>query len=239
MTLYKREQLTQKVLALTGVDSSEISPPHQGGIIDDAFSQHSARFPRTCTEVVHGRDSAYLPLSDLDGWEDGVSSIISVEYPAQDMPTAYPIFVPTDQRNTDYHDGSERYLMMRGRSPKTTEKVRISYKRAYRFNADDEIDLNQTELSALTQLCASLFCQVVANRYARTSDPSISADSVDHGSRFHNFNTAAKTYFKRYEQIMNTSLMSPNGAVKSGAGGEFVEWPSSKRLSGRRRLFHG
>ena len=87
---------------------------------------------------------------------------------------------------------------------------------------------------AICYLAAGLCAQAISDRYSRTSDSTISVDSVDHLSRADQWSRRARELISLYEQ--HIGLLAGDGAGVAAAG-EFVDWDTSP--PGRRYLFHG
>jgi len=87
---------------------------------------------------------------------------------------------------------------------------------------------------AICYLAAGLCAQAISDRYSRTSDSTISVDSVDHLSRADQWSRRARELIRLYEQ--HIGLLAGDGAGVAAAG-EFVDWDTSP--PGRRYLFHG
>lgn len=100
-----------------------------------------------------------------------------------------------------------------------------------------EVDPPVQDFFAVCDLAGGLCAQAIADKYSRTSDSTISADSVDHLSRADQWSRRARELIALYEQHLG--LGDGEGVNVQGAG-EFVDWdtaPSWPR--GRRYLFHG
>ena len=64
--------------------------------------------------------------------------------------------------------------------------------------------------SAIGRAC--LVCQAIAERYSRTSDSTISSDSVDHTSRAQEFASRAREYCRMYAQHIEGVTALADGA---------------------------
>lgn len=92
---------------------------------------------------------------------------------------------------------------------------------------------------AVCNLAAGLCCQAIADKYSRTSDSTIAADSVGHTTRAGEFSARAKELMKLYEQHLK--LGKDSNGTQSGypAASQFVDfnttpgWPQ-----GRDYLWH-
>jgi hypothetical protein len=97
-----------------------------------------------------------------------------------------------------------------------------------------EADPPAGDFFAICHLAAGLICQAIAARYSRTTDSSISADSVDHLTRAQEFSRRAKEFIMLYEEHV---LPSGDEGRPTKASGEFVDWDTSP-AGNRNYLFH-
>lgn len=97
-----------------------------------------------------------------------------------------------------------------------------------------EVDVPQQDFFAICHLAAGLICQALAAKFARSSDSTISADSVRHMTRSGEHARRAKEFFALYEQHMGMGEADPKAA------GEFVDWDTEPGWpAGRQFIFHG
>lgn len=101
-----------------------------------------------------------------------------------------------------------------------------------------EADPPVQDFFAVCNLGAGYCAQAIADKYSRTSDSTISADSVDHLSRADQWSRRSKELINLYENHMGLGG-SEDGASVQGAG-DFVDWDTAPSWpKGRRYLFHG
>lgn len=101
-----------------------------------------------------------------------------------------------------------------------------------------EADPPAQDFFAICKLAASFCCRAIATRYSRTTDSTISADSVDHLSRAQQFALRADEYMEEYEEHMGIS--AGEGGLREMPAGEFVDWDTAPSWpTNRRFLFHG
>lgn len=100
------------------------------------------------------------------------------------------------------------------------------------------ISIPEVDFFAVCNKAACLICRSIAERYARTSDSTILADSVNHTTRSQLFSDRADEFCKLYNDHMGINMDSSGNKIEAGHA-EFVElpvqtyWPGSRRL-----LFH-
>lgn len=101
------------------------------------------------------------------------------------------------------------------------------------------VDLPPADFFAVCNRAACLICQAIAERYSRTSDSTISADSVNHTSRAGEFASRAREFCRLYAEHVGVAA-GDDGAATAQGHAEFVEldtaptWPA-----GREFIFHG
>jgi hypothetical protein len=101
-----------------------------------------------------------------------------------------------------------------------------------------EADPPVMDFFAICNLAAGLCAQAIADRYSRTSDSTISADSVDHLSRADQWSRRARELMALYADHMGIGGEG-DGTTAHGTGA-FVDWDTTPSWpSGRRYLFHG
>jgi len=99
----------------------------------------------------------------------------------------------------------------------------------------------QMDFFAVCNRAACLVCFAIAERYSRTSDSSISADSVNYTSRAQEFRTQAREFCRLYNDHLG--IMSDANGENASAGkpmADFVDLDTSPLWpTGRDFLFHG
>ena len=100
-----------------------------------------------------------------------------------------------------------------------------------------EADPPVQDFFAVCHLAGGLCAQAIADKYSRTSDSTIAADSVDHLSRADQWSRRARELMALYADHMG--IGSDAGTVAPAAG-DFVDWDTAPGWSpGRRYLHHG
>lgn len=97
-----------------------------------------------------------------------------------------------------------------------------------------QCDVPIGDFFAVCHLAASYCCHAIATKYSRTSDNTISADSVDHPRREPSFAQRAKDFERLYNEHMGL-LREAETTVK--AAGDFVDFDVTPNFS-RDYLFH-
>jgi hypothetical protein len=206
---------------LLSADDDELPDVARSDQIEAAIERYSRDIPDEITADVTGDAGKYYPLAaSLTAWSEGFSRILSIEYPALAVSADHlPQFI--DTWNDDYWAGGTRYLFLPGHAPAATETMRIRYTAPY-VKASNAYDIPPIDFNAVCQLATGYCCLAIATKYARTSDATISADSVDHAGRSERFRTQAQEWFRLYEEHIGLT----KSLLAGGAGGEGQEAPA-------------
>jgi hypothetical protein len=115
--------------------------------------------------------------------------------------------------------------------------MRITYSAPYVFTSEQTNTPGQ-DFYAICHLAAGLCCQAIATKYSRTSDSTITSDSVNHTPRSSQFAARAKMYIEFYEEHLG--LGGDDGKPPFvQAAGAFVDFDTSPTWQpGRQFLFH-
>ena len=163
--------------------------------ISMAVKVHSRHKPRVVVEDESGAAAFDYALSLLASWADGFSSIKSVEYPVDDDDET-PDILPDDEWAI-YEKPAGKYLRFLAATPAATESFRVTYT-ALHTCTDVACTVDDFDDEAVQALAAAYFCGMLATYYAQSTDSTIAADSVQHGSRSRDYAARAKSYRKLY-----------------------------------------
>ena len=120
-------------------------------------------------------------------------------------------------------------------SPITTEVVRVVYSAVHTFSdMTDTIPAN--DYKAVTFLAAALAAYMISASYAKHSDSSMSADSVDYLSKVEQWKTVADDYYKKYQSHIGITKEggSPSAASHTADWDKMLAWGSDRLFHGRR-----
>ena len=102
-----------------------------------------------------------------------------------------------------------------------------------------EADPPVQDFFAICNLAGCLCAQAIADKYSRTSDSTISVDSVDHLSRAQQWAQRSTELCRMYADHMGISGGDGAGTTEQ-ATGDFVDWDTAPGWpSGRDYLYHG
>jgi hypothetical protein len=221
--------------SIISADDNEISVFDRNELLKAGIERYSHDIPYEITVDVSGDGGKFYGIvASLTSWSEGFSQIISVEYPAATVASdEAATWLDPDDWNEDYWDGSTRYLYLPNHAPAAADAMRIRYTAPHVF-ASGATTVPSAHFYAVCQLCAGLTAEAIAAKYSRTSDSTISVDSVDHLSRAQQWADRARELIKAY----NVALSIGDEGPSESAAGEFVDW-DTKPSSGHRWLYHG
>lgn len=187
--------------------------------IAQALASHALRYPVRVSADVTADGTAYTSLPT--GWETGLSTLVSVEWPISQNPAS--IIDPRGLRS--YLSATGEKLSWLGSAPATGTTVR------YVFTASpvlSEVAGNTTLPDAhfypVCDLAASICAEAIAAKYAQTGDPVINVDVAAY-QKLNDWLTLARRLSDRYR--MTFGLGSGSEASVSVAGySTTVNWDS-------------
>lgn len=101
-----------------------------------------------------------------------------------------------------------------------------------------EADPPVQDFFAICNLAAGLCAQAIADKYSRTNDSSIVADSVNHLQRADQWAQRSRELIALYEDHMGLGDSADGAGVSVQAAGDFVDWDTTPDWPGNRYLFH-
>jgi hypothetical protein len=227
-----------RVDRLISADDDEITREARLSMVSAAIERYSYDRPDEVTEDITGDGGRYYGIvAELASWSEGFSRIVAIEYPAPTVASdETPIYLDQEDWDDNYWDGSTRYLFLPNHAPAAAEALRVTYTAPYILSSGAYSTPAQ-DFSAICNLAAGLTAQAIANKYSRTIDSTISADSVDHLSRADQWSRRARELMTLYTDYMG--IGGPDGTTQPGTG-DFVDWDTAPGWpTGRRYLFHG
>lgn len=164
-------------------------------------------------------------LHDLDlpeGWAADFSRVLTIEYPVGNVPeTMLPI-----EDFSLYRTPTGLVLRLTCEVPPLAEPVRVTFSQPR-----SEATLPVGDLDAVACLAAASCLRNLAARYAQSSDPSMSVDVVNYGSKADSYRRLAEALEGQYNLHFG---IDPKGGVKA-AGATATAAPASRpRLTHRR-----
>ncbi len=169
---------------------SRISTAQLSAALQRAVLRYSDHRPLVLVEDVTSAGGRRLALPSE--WQAGRSQVVSLEYPAGDVPATY--IEPGTYLIYQGPSSSELELEY---SLSAGEEVRVSYGRAHTLD-DDTDTIPDRDAPAVAALAASDLCGQMARYYGQESESSISADAVDRKSKAETYRMFERDLRARY-----------------------------------------
>jgi len=153
----------------------------------EAINRYSKARPLEIVEDVLGSGTYDCDLPE--GWIEGFSNILQVEYPADRVPANI-----IDRRDYSvYASPTGKVLRILIAQPDTDENVRQTYTI---LHSEDSVPA--CDLEAVANLAASICLRQLAAAFGQTSDSTIQADTVNYRSKADEFRRLADSFEKLY-----------------------------------------
>jgi hypothetical protein len=204
-------------------DAGKLTPTDRDQAVASAVIRYGKDRPRTKVEDIASSGGYYLPLPA--GWEEGFSSLISLEYPIGEMP---PAFLETGCWGMYNAPGGPQIMVKESLAAAGT--VRAIYTIAHVLDATTDTIL-ATDREPVASYAAAILLDQLAALYSGDSDSTIQADSVNHQSKAGEFATRARVLRKRYFDDLGIDTK------RNVASGVVVNMDMASSL-GRDRLMH-
>ncbi len=203
-------------------DSGVLSPDDYDAALTLALSRYSSDRPRYRVEDLPATGSDRLNLPS--GFQLGISSVTSVEYPLDAFP---PECLDNDQYLV--YQAPDGWLVRFAFAP--TSEVRVTYSVAHHVSdTEDTVPIAHRE--AVACWAAASGCDQLASHYANASDSTIQADRVDRQNQSRDYAARAKALRARYLNELGVN------EKKAAASGVIVDIDLSDSL-GQDRFIHG
>jgi len=170
-------------------DSGKLSDPDDlTNSCTEALNRYSKARPMEAVVDVAGSGTHDVALPN--GWVEGFSSILQVEYPVDQIPAE-----TIDHKDYSiYATPAGKKLRILTVTPDTTETVRQTYTI---LHTEDSVPV--PDLEAVANLAASICCRILAGALSNTNDPTIQADVVNYRSKSGEFTRLANELEKLYK----------------------------------------
>ena len=182
------DELQNKIIGKVKDDSGKVTSTDYENAAAEALKRYSKHCPLLVCEDIVGNATNDLPLPT--GWSEGISSIVSVEYPIGNVPET---LIDTDQWYV-YQSPTGKKLRLTELQPKITESVRVLYNGLHAESTVPDADED-----AIANLAASFCLRQLAAVYGQTGDSSLSADVVNYRSKADEFKRLADSFEKLYK----------------------------------------
>lgn len=224
---------------IISADDNELDIIPRQDLIKAAVERYSHDLPDIATIELTGDGGRFYAITSLTDWSEGFSQIVSFEYPAAVVASDEAVsYLDPEDWDDNYwaKSGSTyiRYLYLPNHAPAAADTMRIRYTVPYSLSSG-AYDIPPAHFYAVCTLAAGLCAQAIAQKYSRTNDSLINADSVNHISRAGEWARRARELIETYEEQLN---ISAGDGKSSQPAGEFVDW-DTKPGDNRQWLFHG
>ena len=155
-------------------------------------------------------------------WDNDESVALRVEFPAGEQD---PKIIPIDEWMV-YRSATGAYKLRFLETSPNNGIIRLIYTIPHVLNPATNT-LPDSAFMAAIYKAAQLACESLAAQYARTSDPTISADVVNYRTKSQEFSDRAKDFRNRYEAEI----------ARNAAMGDIGEWDLTL-AGGAPQLFH-
>lgn len=164
----------------------------------------------------------------LTGWEDEVSSISKILYPADEYQNPEDEEIPFEEWEI-YEDTTKKYLRFIAETP-SSGTIRVFYSGLHSVPDSGNATIYANDLGAFYYLAASLGCNAVADYYGNTAQSAITADAVAYRDKSDVWGTRSKNNLERYIKHMFPDTVT--------AAGAFREFDTMYKELGYQRLTH-
>jgi hypothetical protein len=222
-------QVQSLILDGLGVDVDEIQVVDVG--VTPALAQYSIDKPRrTAADIV--ASARYLPFpSEVQGWSEGFSEIVSIEAPAGKTPPDRLLDSEWDVVSDPASAAVARILLPSDHAGQT---CRVSFTAAWPVpTTDPNVDvLGTVAFQAVCALAASMVCSSMAALAARDRQGALPTDFVDGSDRARQLLDAAQSWRIVYQTFIGLgSVAGGNPSTSERAMSSSTLGSSTKRLS--------
>lgn len=207
-----------------------------GEEVDAAVIQYSVDSPRERIIDLTGLTSPYIPITSLTGWVDHFSEVLALDYPAGTVSATYQptwaSFGEDPENIQTYRDGSATYLYLPQITPAASEKLRFYYTAMHTLNATSSDDSIPTfHFDAVCDLAAAFCCRRLATLFAKESEPTLAADSVNYRDGQLRMKQQADAFEAQYRRKIGITEKGPEPVTAT------ADWDASGSLR-QDRLWH-
>jgi hypothetical protein len=200
--------LTSLVNALIKfTDTNILSNTDRQLLIEESVKKYSKKRPLIRTEIYTGTTSNYYTLPS--NFEDGFSEFYEIEYPVESDPKEIiqPKYWAVEQM------GTGKQLRFYNNNPGSGNTFWAKYTSRHIFSSGTS-DIPESDETALAYLCASLFCDTIADYYASRSDPNLPEVQIPgFDSRTAEWQSQAKRWMKKYDEEIIDTVSGVEGQI--------------------------
>lgn len=214
-----RKTLLPKIQGRIQDTAGKLTEPNLDACVDAALVVYAQDRPRVAYQDYAGDGNNYafaLPT----GWESGMSTCVSVEWPAGQRIAS---FLEADQYTIRQWSATEQKLVLTEVTPAANETLRVGFTLPHQLaeSGNNASTIAVSDEEAFCDLAASLALDRLAALYVQVGDPLIGADMVNYRSKAEEYTSLAKAARKRY-----TDHMARGGGEQPTAGptAGWIDW---------------
>lgn len=219
-----RKTILPKVASRVQDTAGKLSEQDLDACLDAALVTYAQDRPRIAYQDYTGDGNNYafaLPT----GWEDGYSSLVSVEWPAAQR---IPSFLEPDQYTIRQWTATDKKLVLTEVTPSSNETVRVGFTLPHQLadSGNNASTIAPSDEEAYCDLVAALALEKLAALYVQVGDPLIGADVVNYRSKADEYAARATAARKRY-----TDHMAKGGGStpEVGEAPGWINWDSRQQ----------
>ncbi len=185
-----------------------------------ALASHALRYPVRVSVDVTADGTSYTALPT--GWESGLSTLVSVEWPINQSPAN--IVDPRELRS--YLSPTGEKLAWSGSPPSSGTSVRFVITASPILGAvAASTTLPDAHFYPVANLAASICAEAIAAKYAQMGEPVINVDAASY-QKMNDWLTLARRLSDRYRQAFGLGSESSSATVAVAGYSATVNWDS-------------
>jgi hypothetical protein len=170
--------------------------------IQQALKDYSQVRPLVAAQDYAG-DGVTFDLALPSGWQEGLSSIRQIEYPAGER---QPVCLESEDWQF-YLAPAGKKIRLASITPATGKTLRLTYTKPHLIDAVSS-SVSDVDEEAVADLAASIGLTDLAAVYANTQSPTITADAVNYGDKSRAYLELAEKLKARYRKHLGLDQQS-------------------------------
>lgn len=190
-------------------DTAVLSDTQKKVLMNRAVEGYSKCRPQHAADVKTATSGHVYDLPS--DWEEGVSSLVEVEYPVDNYP---PTYISDNSYDEEIHGADGRKLRFYANKPSEGETFWVRYTRSYAFDSNGDSEIPVKDLDGLSYLATAIMCTALANFYAAKANPTIpEAEAIEYSTRAEEFRSSAKDWYKKFKTVIKPDITGVHGSV--------------------------
>ena len=170
--------------------------------IESGIIRYSHRRARLLVVELTGDGNVYsaLPTSG-QGWEQGFSNIMAIEYPLDANP---PTYLDDDEWGIHSTPTGDRIRFIGSSYPGDTEKFWVMFTARHEVSeGTPEVNtVPDSDFEGACHACALVYAESLSRFYVGQTMPGLEADTVNHQSKAIDTDDLVKTLSKRFDELV-------------------------------------